>query len=377
MNDVEMPALTGDSPLGILAAMGVLRLLSDFTEDQPRLRWNPKTLVAVLSTRHENLDGVVTALSGIVAAMPNGAVLPGVVAGFPPGAAGKDGLRVSPAELRIVYEAMTASMKDDQCEEVRRWLASIVTDLATKTGQKTKKVKATIVAGPDADVVETPLIIAEKAGDVAMEVAGTDVDGGQDADQKTKKVKVATSQYIAFASSQTMVSMFRKSLAYVRANPDYLRQALVGWRRVAGVTGEGLDHRAMWSAAEDGGGGFRPDGPEPLGRGVPGATWLALMSYPLLRTTAVTRDRACSSGWHVVTVRGLQTDELRLPVWQQPLTCAAISALIEHIALRTDKGGTGLSGSPAELRALGVLRVCRARRRREEKWDGPLVPTET
>ena len=32
----------------------------------------------------------------------------------------------------------------------------------------------------------------------------------------------------------------------------YLRQALVGWRRVSGVTGEYLDHRANWDSGEDG-----------------------------------------------------------------------------------------------------------------------------
>ncbi|MFT4297464.1 MAG: hypothetical protein QM582_18840 [Micropruina sp.] len=320
MNEVRMPALTGDSPLGILAAIGVLRLLSEFTEARTRLRWNRSDLTAVLCGPHDDIDAVVADLAAIVAGIDEGASLPGVGAGFPPPGAAPDGLRVPQARLSSATQPLVRDMSDAQRGEALRWLSSLVTDLA--------------------------------------------------ADDKGR---VAISQFAAPSGKQSMATMLDKPLEQIRKEPDHLRQAMVGWRRVAGVTGEYLDHRAMWDATEDGAG-------SPSMRGVPGATWLALMSYPLLRTTVSSRRRPLSSGWHAVKVNGSRPyDELRLPVWEQPLGTAGITALIEHPALSKVGGRPGPAGKQDDLVALGIVHVCRARRYQPPggKSAGVLTPVRS
>lgn len=303
MNEVRMPALTGDSPLGILAAIGVLRLLSGFTEDMPRLRWDRANLTAVLCGRHDSIGAIVHDLQGIVDGLAEGSILPGVGPGFPPPGAAPDGLRVKQAGLRSASQSFLAHMPDRERSEGLDWLSSLVTDLAVDD-----------------------------------------------------KGRVAISQFTAPSGRQSMATMLEKPLEQIRKEPDYLRQALTQWRRVAGVTGEYLDHRAMWDATEDGMG-------SPSMRGVPGATWLALMSFPLLRTTVSTRKRPLSSGWHTVRPKGSRAyDELRLPVWEQALGPASVSVLIEHPALATANPRSGEVGDPSELRALGLIHVCRSRR---------------
>jgi len=177
--------------------------------------------------------------------------------------------------------------------------------------------------------------------------------------------RVAISQYTAPSGKQSMWTMLAKPLELVRGEPDYLHQALAGWRRVPGVTGEYLDHRAMWDAAESG------DGASGSMRGVPGATWLALMSYPLFRTTGAGK-RPLSSGWHTVRDGRRRIDELRLPVWEQPLGTAGVVALVEHPLLAprnvvgTDSPRSAARSAQehaAQLDALGVMHICRARRR--------------
>lgn len=302
MNSVSMPALSGSSPLGILAAIGVLRLLSDFTVEEPRLSWSPSQLTAVLHSSHPNLESIAASLLSIVERIDDGALLPGVGAGFPPPGAAPDGLRADQARLRATREALLHGKTTAESTEAERWMASLVTDLATDD-----------------------------------------------------KGRVAISQYTAPTGKQSMATMLEKPLALVRKEPDYLRQALMLWRRVPGVTGENLDHRALWDATEDAAG-------KPSMRGVPGATWLALMSYPLFRTTAVS-GRPISSGWHSTRQRGRRMQELRLPVWTAPITTAGVTALIEHPALaQCTNLETGEFGLTPALRTLGVVHVCRARR---------------
>jgi len=316
MNEVKLPALTGDSPLGILAAIGLLRLLDSFTDDSPRLRWDRTDLTAVLCGRHDNVEGIIVDLQSIVGSVPPGSSLPGVGPGFPPPGAAPDRLRVSQSELPQTAATLTGNMSPSERLEAERWLASLVTDLTENGG------------------------------------------------------KVAISQFMAPFAKQSTATMLEKPLGSIRNEPDYLRQALVGWRRVAGVTGEYLDHRAMWDAAQDGSGSTGSM------RGVPGATWLALMSYPLLRTTA-SRKRVLSSGWHVVRRNTRTESELRLPVWSQPLGTTGITVLLEHPVL--DRPQQVVASRAREERALletlGIIHVCRARRYKADdaKFAGVLT----
>ena len=94
MNEVSLPALTGNSPVGILAAIGVERLLWELTDDPPLLHWDRSGLTAVLSGGRTTLDEVVADLQRVVCDVPEGSLLPGLPAGFPPPGAAPDKLRV-------------------------------------------------------------------------------------------------------------------------------------------------------------------------------------------------------------------------------------------------------------------------------------------
>ncbi|MGB8380595.1 MAG: hypothetical protein WCG47_04975, partial [Dermatophilaceae bacterium] len=103
------------------------------------------------------------------------------------------------------------------------------------------------------------------------------------------------SLFAAPSGRQSTRTMLEKPLAHVRTHPTVLPEALMGWRRYPGVSGEYLDHRVLSGAVDT------PDG-KPAERGVPGATWLALMSYPLLRTTAV-GGTPMTTCWQSVGIR--------------------------------------------------------------------------
>ena len=298
MTALTLPALTGDSPLGILAAMGVARILDRTLPGGARLSWDETTQGALLHSELKTLGQVVSHLEAVVSDKAPGSLIPGVPGGFPPPGAAPDGLRVPQASLRGTARTLFSEMSPGERDEAQCWLASLVTDLA-----------------------------------------------------RDDQERGAISQFTAPAGKQSMATMLEKPLELVRKTPDYLRQALVGWRRVPGVTGENLDHRAIWGAPEDGSGRAEM-------RGVPGATWLALMSFPLFRTTSA-RGKPVSSGWHTVRAGRRSYQELRLPLWKSPLGPAGITAVIEHPAL---DAALDTPESSAALRLLGVFHVCRARR---------------
>ena len=169
-----------------------------------------------------------------------------------------------------------------------------------------------------------------------------------------------------------MRSMLQFPLEFVRSRPEVLREALTGWRRYPGVSGEYLDHRVLFDAVD------AADG-KSAERGVPGATWLALMAYPLLLTTGTgTRSsggggQVTSTGWQDL---GSREDRWRLvyPLWSAPLDIHAVQALLSHEIL-----GRAAPGSPppgADL--LSIFRICHAHRRKipGRTFAGVLTPTE-
>ena len=311
MNQVKLPALIADSPLAILAAIGTMRLIHDFVDGKARLAWDTSEHCPILFSSLNSIKAVTSALQDLVNSMPEGVVVPGAPAGFPPPGVAPDKLRVPQGELTKLTSKLIESATEAETITVRSWLGSLVTDLAVDS-----------------------------------------------------KNRGSVSNYIASSGKQSIATMLEKPLEHVQAEPDYLRQALISWRRVSGVTGEYLDHRAACTATEDGRG-------KATMRGVPGATWLALMSYPLWTTTAV-RKKARTSGWHPSSRRGRSSSELRLPLWKAPLGPAAVKALVEHPALDGDLG----QGLSRELRLLGVFHVCRAKRYQppNSKSTGILTP---
>lgn len=171
--------------------------------------------------------------------------------------------------------------------------------------------------------------------------------------------RCATSLMTAPSGNQSMRTMLEKPLSLVTR--DTLEEALMSWKRYPGVTGEYLDHQVLFDASDSGSGAS-------LERGVPGATWLALMSYPALRTTA-DGSRRITTGWHH---RRRAPDTLRYPLWSAALDLHAVVALLEHPIWELSID----SRIPEEASAFTVFSICQARRRRlpGRNFDGVLAP---
>jgi hypothetical protein len=296
---LSLPALDGRSPLGFLAALGALDLLSEHTDRTPRLAWSATDCTALLDSGHQTLDELVTDLQKIADAVPEDGVLPGLPIDLPPPGAAPDPLRLPRARLRELAEDTY-----ERCGSAgERWLASLVTDLALD-----------------------------------------------------ERGRAGTSLFTAPAGRQSMRTMLEKPLADLRGRPTALREALTGWRRCPDVTGEYLDHRAVFDAVD------APDG-KPRMRGVPAATWLALMAFPLLRTTAVAGTRV-SSGWQTTPARPggkrpKQNPRLVYPLWSTPVDPHGVVALLEHPVLQGAEPGPAQPPAPA----LSIFWVCAAERR--------------
>lgn len=163
------------------------------------------------------------------------------------------------------------------------------------------------------------------------------------------------------SGKQSMRTMLEKPLKHVRETPTDLVEALTRWQRYPKVTGEYLDHQVLFDAAD------ASDGVS-TERGVPGATWLALMAYPVLRTTG--------EGAEVVTTcwyrRPRRSATFVYPLWKPSLDVAAIASLLDH-----PLWGECVEGNlPQAAAAFGVFAVGRAQRRRiaGRTFAGVLAP---
>ena len=66
MTGLPLPALDGRTPLGFLAALGVLRLVTDHTGRPARLAWSPHEATAVLHDAQPDIDTLVADLTNII-----------------------------------------------------------------------------------------------------------------------------------------------------------------------------------------------------------------------------------------------------------------------------------------------------------------------
>jgi hypothetical protein len=306
MTPLPLPALDGHTPLGFLAALGVLHLVTQHTSHAARLAWSRTTGTAELHDAQADIDTLVTDLTAIVESIPDGGVLPGLDPSFPPPGEAPDRLRLT----RERFAEYAAQVSDRDGNAAERWLASLVTDLSVDDQQRAD---ITLFAAP--------------------------------------------------SGKQSMRTMLEKPLAIVRKNPVVLREALLAWRRYPGVTGEYLDHRVLHDAVD------AADG-RPSERGVPGATWLALMSYPMMRTTSLGRD-PITTGWQDLGRRGGR--RMIYPLWSSALDAAAVSALLTHPFLHRAEPGS----PPAVAQLLSVFWVEHAARRKipGRTFAGVLGPT--
>jgi CRISPR-associated endonuclease/helicase Cas3 len=306
---IEMPALDGRRPLGFLAALGLLNVLSDAGADPLRLSFSPSNAAAVIHSPLASLDEVATLLAGVTAAAGEAAAIPGVNTGFPLRA----GRNADPMRRpREDYRKLAEELRSIDERAVDHWLPCLLTDLAVDRQGR-------------ADI--TP--------------------------------------FNAPSGKQNLRTFFAKPLDAVRAHPSRLREALIGWRRAEGFTGEYFDHHALNSAADD-----------PLGRtsaenGVPGATWLATMAIPLLRLSGDGYSVAATL-WHRTGRRSVMI----WPLWRQPLDRPAVQALLEHPCL------TPIDPTPTirstEWEALGITGVYGAERQPipRRKFPGVLAPIQ-
>lgn len=309
MTVLALPALDGRTPLGWLAALGTLRLVTRHLPAGPRpsarLAWSPDNATALLVDAHDSVDALATDLLTVAAAIPIDGALPGLPPNLPPPGEAPDKLRLPRREFANHITGLLTTATDR--DEAEAWLSSLATDLAIDD-----------------------------------------------------KGRAAITLWAAPSGKQSMRTMLDKPLDRVRKQPDVIREALVSWRRYPEVTGEYLDIRAQFDAADAADGKARM-------RGVPGATWLALMAFPLFRTTAA-GSRQTTSGW--------AGRRAVWPLWSHPMDLAGARCLIHH-PLVIDDSPTDRHRTNA-LATLSVFRMCAAERVRSpgSKSSGVLAPVE-
>jgi hypothetical protein len=306
---VEIPALDGRSPLGFLAALGLLNLLDGVIPGPARLSFSPNNGTAVLHSPLTSVDDVTRQLGAITAAAADDAAIPGIDPRFPLRAGtGADPMR----RQRDDYRQFAAEIRQIDPRAAAYWLPHLLTDLA--------------------------------------------VDGNGRAD---------LTPYTAPSGKQNLRTFFTKPLREVRASPGRIHEALTGWRRAEGFTGEYLDHHVLNAAADD------PAGRAGAENGVPGATWLATMALPLLRITGDGHNIAATL-WHRTERRHVMI----WPLWHQPLDRPAVQALLDHPCLiPADPAPTVRSTA---WPALGVFAVYGAEREQipGRKFPGVLAPIQ-
>ena len=320
---VTLPALDGRDPLGFLASLGILHIITLLYPTSTKLAFSDETGAAVLHSPLADTDAIAAALGEAVARIGEGCVIEGSGTEFPlrkpnrkqareTGASQKDPMRVPRSEFR---DGLYAKVADLASATALDWLSVLVTDLGIN-----------------------------------------------------KEGHAALTPFNAPSGQQSLWTFFEKPLAAVRREPSWLREALTGWRRVDNFSGEYLDHRVLRSAAE------HPSG-KSIEAGVPGATWLAIQALPLLRLTGDGRNPK-STLWHRVGQRTMMI----WPLWRLPLDEDAVRVLIEHPLLRPTTTGNGQQARPqvsrSKLLPLGVFEVCGAERLTIEgrKSAGVLAP---
>lgn len=308
MTGLHLPALDGRTPLGFLAALGVLRLVTEHTEHNARLAWSRQDCTAFLHGAQPDIDTLVADLTSVVQEIPTDGILPDTPPDFPPPGEAPDRLRLT----RTAYAdyAHTVSVAGGPVAE--RWLTALVTDLSIDDKQR-----------------------------------------------------IDTSLYAAPSGKQSTRTMLEKPLQLIRQNTALLREAVLAWRRYPGVSGEYLDHRVLFDAAD------AADG-KPAERGVPGATWLALMAHPLMRTVT-NRTEPLTTCWQDLGRSGGR--RMIHPLWSTPLSLPTVQALLTHPVFSEAKPGP----PPPASHLLSVFWIGHAIRRQvpSRKFAGVLTPITT
>jgi hypothetical protein len=311
MASLDIVGLRGDDPLGFLAALGTLRLVTFGLGSPCRLAFRDGPLpTARLEVREEiTLEALAGDLEQLAREChASGRLLVGTRAEFPPskvGTKGGDPARFTPEQLRSWGDSAVGAAD----EVLAGWLLALYS----------------------ADAVD-------------------------------EKGRAVMTPFYAPSGQMTLANNVAEPLKIVATKPGHVVAAFTQWRRVPGFTGANLDQRAIRDA------GVEPSG-ESVNRGAPGPTWLALEGLGIGRTGR--RQSAFPSVlWQGRRPRaeGRRSVAMIWPTWTTPLDVDAARSLLEHpaIALRRPQHGSQLS-------VLGVSGVWRSERASLSNSDGPLM----
>ncbi|MET9396098.1 hypothetical protein [Kitasatospora sp. NPDC002965] len=349
---ITLPALDGTHPLGFLAALGTLAALDLYTPlDHTRLSFNSAGQAVLSGPGLTGVEDVVRYLAAVVDGIGAHQVIPGI-SGYPiprQGTADDDPSRLT----RVEAVALQRTLITEQGHQAAAWVDSILSI--------------------HCDNLKTPR-------------------GNPAGAEPVKRARLTP--FIARAGQQTVHSFFAAPLDAVRADPTrLLTEALTGWKRYEGVTGEGLDHHAPVPAH------LSPDG-KPKNWGVPGATWLATLSIALTRLGAragIQGPELTATLWHRTAASS--TPVMVWPLWSPPLDRHAVDVMLSlpYIGLLDEPAADGSLQTPGtvlvhldtepheqdydddrphplHLANYGITSVHAAARERGKHNDGPLRP---
>ncbi len=319
MSEITMPALVGNDPLGFLAALGVLRLTTTELGWQSTLCWpNGPRNGAVLGGVPEGatVESVAAALSSIVEAtkeVPD-RLIPGVD-GFPPIKSGNKGME--PAKDMSFADRSGIAKTSISNPLLGDWLLATVS-----------------IGSPD---TVKP-------------------------DDRVSAVYRRTSQGMTLGGALKSIS---KDLTEER-----FRQALLEWERVEGSQDHNLDIRALRPGHASAG-----DNADIPNAAVPGASWLALMSFPFFPARTSLSGKALTTGFDTTQ----SPHRMIWPVWSSPCSMAAIQALLDHpLIRRVDGARVSARARNLILLAFHVDAVFSSARRPNsvKSFNGALGPAE-
>jgi hypothetical protein len=326
MSEIAMPALVGNDALAFLAALGVLRLATTELCWDATLCW------------------------------PNGPRNGAVLGGAP------DGSSISSlAEQLASIVSVTKKLK--------RLIPGIDGFPPKKSGSKGGDPVKDLTFDERSGLARTALSNNPTFGDWVTATLALAVPDRADPGETKHRLTAA------FVRPTGQVT-FDRSLAggLEDASEQNLADAMSGWVRVDGVTGNYFDHRAI----QDEFVGQHIKG-QMKNAGVPGASWLALMALPLLPVRTPVSGRATTVGFR----KNARPSSFQWPVWSEPLSVSAVSALMDHPALsKIDFVDSDAPWRSDRLRekVLGALRVdavfVAERRPGPQSPDGALGPAK-
>ncbi|MEU4347003.1 hypothetical protein [Streptomyces sp. NPDC023838] len=317
-HELELPALVSNSPLGFLAALGILQLTDPILGQPARLSWRGPDAPAVFHTHqpltHQTLADLLSAQLPDDPAKEPLPLAPRILS--LPRTGPSDALRM-PIDTALHHLRSLAQAEREHRTPTAHWFTALVNQLS---------------------------------------IAATEKNPGNTRPTHGKQPALYTSSTPLFGrgGQMTLANNWIKAAEECRKDPTHLLAALTAWRRVDGYAGANLDHHSTGDAHMVSQG-------KPTQQGVPGATWLALHGFATFRLTGDT-TYAQTTSWDRTAPNGALT----WPIWQSPLTTTSITTLLEHPLVRTP------NPDPAKLRNLAVTAIYSAPRTRLPQADGPL-----